>query len=99
MRILQLHQLQKATEKGKISVKECTFIYTILTFPSKRIETVLQQKKPSRNTANIPNINARLEYTALPKLDPDLPRPELTEDNSHLSGNSKIFYIFYLFTS
>ncbi|KOX69793.1 Tricalbin-1, partial [Melipona quadrifasciata] len=53
---------------------------------SQVIETVLQQKKPSRNTANIPNINARLEYTALPKLDPDLPRPELTEDNSHLSG-------------
>ncbi|KAK9299933.1 hypothetical protein QLX08_007168 [Tetragonisca angustula] len=53
---------------------------------SQVIETVLQQKKPSRNTANIPNINARLEYTALPKLDPDLPRPESTEDNSHLSG-------------
>ncbi|XP_043786449.1 tricalbin-1-like isoform X2 [Apis laboriosa] len=53
---------------------------------SQVIETVLQQKKPSRNSANIPNINARLEYTALPKLDPNLPQPELMEDNSHLSG-------------
>ncbi|XP_017880570.1 uncharacterized protein LOC108625242 isoform X2 [Ceratina calcarata] len=53
---------------------------------SQVIETVLQQKKPSRNSANIPNINARLEYTTLPKLDPDLPQPELTDDtNSHLS--------------
>lgn len=59
---------------------------------------MLQQKKPSRNSANIPNINARLEYTALPKLDPDLPQPELTEDNSHLSGNFEnlIFYIIFL---
>lgn len=54
---------------------------------SQVVETVVQQKKPSRNSANIPNINARLEYTALPKLDPDLPQPELPpEDNSHLSG-------------
>ncbi|XP_076236391.1 uncharacterized protein LOC143180510 [Calliopsis andreniformis] len=52
---------------------------------SQVVETVLQQKKPSRNSANIPNINARLEYTALPKLDPDLPPPEIIEDNSHLS--------------
>jgi len=51
-----------------------------------RIETVLQQKKPSRNSANIPNINARLEYTTLPHLDPDLPQPELTADNMHLAG-------------
>ncbi|KAG9434935.1 tricalbin-1 isoform X2 [Apis mellifera carnica] len=57
---------------------------------SQVIETVLQQKKPSRNSANIPNINARLEYTALPKLDPDLPQPELTEDNSHLSDVSSL---------
>ncbi|XP_076376389.1 uncharacterized protein LOC117225022 isoform X1 [Megalopta genalis] len=56
---------------------------------SQVIETVLQQKKPSRNSANIPNINARLEYTALPKLDPDLPQPELTEDNAHLSVSRK----------
>ncbi|XP_076303310.1 uncharacterized protein LOC143221730 isoform X2 [Lasioglossum baleicum] len=53
---------------------------------SQVIETVLQQKKPSRNSSNIPNINARLEYTTLPKLDPDLPQPELTEENTHLSG-------------
>ncbi|CAK9818685.1 TCB1 [Anthophora plagiata] len=53
---------------------------------SQVIETVLQQKKPSRNSANIPNLNARLEYTALPKLDPDLPQPEPTEINSSLSG-------------
>ncbi|XP_060817891.1 uncharacterized protein LOC132908177 isoform X1 [Bombus pascuorum] len=53
---------------------------------SQVIETVLQPKKPSRISANIPNINARLEYTALPKLDPDLPQPELIEDNSYLSG-------------
>ncbi|XP_053973613.1 uncharacterized protein LOC128873790 isoform X2 [Hylaeus volcanicus] len=53
---------------------------------SQVVETVLQQKKPSRNSANIPNINARLEYTTLPKLDPDLPQPEVVEDNLHLSG-------------
>nr|XP_034188727.1 tricalbin-1-like isoform X2 [Osmia lignaria] len=53
---------------------------------SQVIETVLQQKKPSRNSANIPNISARLEYTALPKLDPDSPQPEVSEDNSHLAG-------------
>ncbi|XP_076387531.1 uncharacterized protein LOC100880539 isoform X3 [Megachile rotundata] len=53
---------------------------------SQVIETVLQQKKPSRNSANIPNINARLEYTTLPTLDPDLPQPELPEDNTHLAG-------------
>ncbi|XP_076749904.1 uncharacterized protein LOC143422843 isoform X2 [Xylocopa sonorina] len=53
---------------------------------SQVIETVLQQKKPTRNSANIPNINARLEYTTLPKLDPDLPQPEIPEENSHLSG-------------
>ena len=53
---------------------------------SQVIDTVLQQKKPSRNSASIPNINARLEYTALPKLDPDLPQPDLVEDNSYLSG-------------
>lgn len=50
---------------------------------------MLQQKKPSRSSANIPNINARLEYTALPQLDPDLPQPELTADNLHLAGNIK----------
>jgi len=50
------------------------------------VETVLQQKKPSRNSANIPNINVRLEYTTLPHLDPDLPQPELTADNMHLAG-------------
>lgn len=66
---------------------------TLFIFSSKRIETVLQQKKPSRNSANIPNINARLEYTALPKLDPDLPQPEITEDNSHLSGNIEETFI------
>lgn len=59
-----------------------------------RIDTVLQQKKPSRNSASIPNINARLEYTALPKLDPDLPQPDLVEDNSYLSGNF-LHWIFY----
>ncbi|XP_043263343.1 tricalbin-3-like isoform X4 [Colletes gigas] len=53
---------------------------------SQVIETILQQKKPSRNSANIPNINARLEYTTLPKLDPDLPQPEPAENNLHLSG-------------
>jgi len=57
-----------------------------------RIETVLQQKKPSRNSANIPNINARLEYTTLPHLDPDLPQPELTADNLHLAGVYKYKY-------
>lgn len=50
------------------------------------VETVLQQKKPSRNSSNIPNINARLEYTSLPLLDPDLPQPDLTVDNLHLAG-------------
>ncbi|XP_011333563.2 uncharacterized protein LOC105277101 isoform X2 [Ooceraea biroi] len=53
---------------------------------SQVVETVLQQKKPSRNSANIPNINARLEYTTLPHLDPDLPQPELTVDSLHLAG-------------
>lgn len=47
---------------------------------------MLQQKKPSRNSVNIPNINARLEYTALPHLDPELPQPELIADNMHLAG-------------
>ncbi|XP_033211411.1 uncharacterized protein LOC117169247 isoform X2 [Belonocnema kinseyi] len=54
---------------------------------SQVVETLLQQKKPSRNSANIPNINARLEYASLPKLDPDLPQPSLTEEtNSHPAG-------------
>ncbi|KAG7206474.1 hypothetical protein KM043_003819 [Ampulex compressa] len=53
---------------------------------SQVVETVLQQKKPSRNSANIPNITARLEYTALPKLEPDLPQPELPEDGAHSAG-------------
>lgn len=53
---------------------------------SQIVETVLQQKKPSRNSVNIPNINARLEYTTLPHLDPELPQPELIADNMHLAG-------------
>ncbi|XP_029679460.1 uncharacterized protein LOC115245325 isoform X3 [Formica exsecta] len=53
---------------------------------SQIVETVLQQKKPSRNSVNIPNINARLEYTALPHLDPELPQPELIADNMHLAA-------------
>ncbi|KAK2576841.1 hypothetical protein KPH14_005474 [Odynerus spinipes] len=53
---------------------------------SQVVETVLQQKKPSRSSANIPNINARLEYTPIPNLEPDLPRPELTEDMFHNAG-------------
>ncbi|XP_071647824.1 uncharacterized protein [Temnothorax longispinosus] len=52
---------------------------------SQIVETVLQQKKPSRSSANIPSINARLEYTTLPHLDPDLPQPELITDNMHLA--------------
>ncbi|XP_071570518.1 uncharacterized protein [Temnothorax nylanderi] len=52
---------------------------------SQIVETVLQQKKPSRSSANIPSINARLEYTTLPHLDPDLPQPELMADNMHLA--------------
>ncbi|XP_011687218.1 PREDICTED: uncharacterized protein LOC105449622 isoform X1 [Wasmannia auropunctata] len=52
---------------------------------SQIVETVLQQKKPSRSSANIPSINARLEYTTLPHLEPDLPQPELTADNMHLA--------------
>ncbi|XP_025157748.1 tricalbin-3-like isoform X3 [Harpegnathos saltator] len=52
---------------------------------SQVVETMLQQKKPSRNSTNIPNINARLEYTALPHLDPDLPQPDLAADNLHLA--------------
>ncbi|XP_035733032.1 uncharacterized protein LOC118446471 isoform X2 [Vespa mandarinia] len=50
------------------------------------IETVIQQKKPSSSSSNIPNINARLEYTPIPNLEPDLPRPELTEDMLHNAG-------------
>ncbi|XP_025268455.1 uncharacterized protein LOC105254043 isoform X4 [Camponotus floridanus] len=53
---------------------------------SQIVETVLQQKKPSRNSVNIPSINARLEYTTLPHLDPELPQPELIADNMHLAG-------------
>ncbi|XP_047349802.1 uncharacterized protein LOC124949179 isoform X2 [Vespa velutina] len=53
---------------------------------SQIIETVIQQKKPSRSSSNIPNINARLEYTPIPNLEPDLPRPELTEDMLHNAG-------------
>nr|XP_050852356.1 uncharacterized protein LOC127064819 isoform X3 [Vespula vulgaris] len=53
---------------------------------SQIVETVLQQKKPSRSSSNIPNINARLEYTPIPNLEPDLPRPELTEDMLHNAG-------------
>ncbi|XP_051166323.1 uncharacterized protein LOC127284735 isoform X5 [Leptopilina boulardi] len=57
---------------------------------SQVVETVLQQKKPSRNSANIPNINAKLEYAALPKLDPDLPQPTLTDDvNTHSAVTRK----------
>ncbi|KMQ94109.1 protein piccolo, partial [Lasius niger] len=52
---------------------------------SQIVETVLQQKKPSRNSVNIPSINARLEYTTLPHLDPELPQPELIADNMHLA--------------
>ncbi|XP_043280292.1 uncharacterized protein [Venturia canescens] len=47
---------------------------------SQTVEAVLQQKKPSRSSANIPNINAKLEFTALPAIEPDLPQPEVTED-------------------
>ncbi|XP_015584742.1 uncharacterized protein LOC107262744 isoform X2 [Cephus cinctus] len=50
------------------------------------IETVLQQKKPSRNSSNIPNINARLEYTTLPNMEPDLPQPDVHEENLHPAG-------------
>ncbi|XP_046821749.1 tricalbin-1-like isoform X2 [Vespa crabro] len=53
---------------------------------SQIIETAIQQKKPSRSSSNIPNINARLEYTPIPNLEPDLPRPELTEDMLHNAG-------------
>ncbi|XP_043477779.1 uncharacterized protein LOC122508474 isoform X2 [Leptopilina heterotoma] len=57
---------------------------------SQVVETVLQQKKPSRNSANIPNINTRLEYAALPKLDPDLPQPTITEEtNTHSAVTRK----------
>ncbi|KAG5316379.1 SYT5 protein, partial [Acromyrmex insinuator] len=59
---------------------------------SQIVETVLQQKKPSRNSANIPNINARLEYTTLPHLDPDLPQPELMADNMHLAVSRDSFH-------
>ncbi|XP_020292383.1 uncharacterized protein LOC109858995 isoform X2 [Pseudomyrmex gracilis] len=49
------------------------------------VKTTLQQTKLSRSSANFPNISAKLEYTGLPLLDPDLPLPETT-DNSHLAG-------------
>ncbi|XP_012280537.1 tricalbin-1 [Orussus abietinus] len=53
---------------------------------SQIVDAVLQQKKPSRNSANIPNISARLEYTALPNLDPDLPPPNFADENLHPAG-------------
>ncbi|XP_015190898.1 PREDICTED: extended synaptotagmin-2-B isoform X4 [Polistes dominula] len=58
---------------------------------SQVVETVLQQKKPSRSSSNIPNINARLEYTPIPNLDPNLPRPELTDDMLHNAVPRKYF--------
>ncbi|XP_048513229.1 tricalbin-1-like isoform X3 [Athalia rosae] len=50
------------------------------------VDSVLQQKKPSRSSANIPNINARLEYSSLPALEPDMPPPELPDESPHPSG-------------
>ncbi|XP_066593483.1 uncharacterized protein [Prorops nasuta] len=58
---------------------------------SQIVETVLQQKKPSRNSSNIPNINAKFEYTTLPNLEPDLPPPEYPENTLHPSARSYNF--------
>ncbi|XP_046627251.1 tricalbin-1-like isoform X1 [Neodiprion virginianus] len=56
------------------------------------VESVLQQKKPSRSSANIPNINARLEYSSLPTLEPDLPQPESLDESLHPSVTRKNSY-------
>ncbi|XP_058799438.1 uncharacterized protein LOC131668950 isoform X2 [Phymastichus coffea] len=54
---------------------------------SQVVETVLQQKKPSRNSTSIPNINARLEYSTLPTLEPDAPQPSIPDPmESHTAG-------------
>jgi hypothetical protein len=54
-----------------------------------RVETVLQQKKPSRSSANISNLNARLEYSALPTLEPEALQPSIPDSmETHSAGNS-----------
>ncbi|XP_011496650.1 PREDICTED: tricalbin-1-like [Ceratosolen solmsi marchali] len=60
---------------------------------SQVVETVLQQKKPSRNSANISNINARLEYSALPTFEPDAPQPSIPDSMEMHSAGVLVVYI------
>ncbi|KAL7288878.1 hypothetical protein TKK_0016848 [Trichogramma kaykai] len=60
---------------------------------SQIVETVLQQKKPSRSSTNIPNINARLEYSSLPSIEPDAPQPSIPNSMELHSAGILVVYI------
>ncbi|XP_014211162.1 uncharacterized protein LOC106641296 [Copidosoma floridanum] len=54
---------------------------------SQLVETVLQQKKPSRSSTSIPSISAKLEYVPLPTLEPDAVQPSVPDPlQSHTAG-------------